>query len=64
MAGYTVKELKNMNTERLIGNLIQNSVSLTKSSKQTEDRIFKILAERHVIDYDTMKSEYEKLGMW
>lgn len=64
MASYSVKELKEMSTEQLIGSLVVNASSMTKSSKQTEDKIFKILADRKVIDYDTMKTEYEKIGMW
>lgn len=64
MANYTLKELKEMTTEQLIGGLVTTSNSTTKSSKQTEDKIFKILAERNVIDYDAMKAEYERIGMW
>lgn len=64
MASYTLKELKAMSTERLLGNLVTTSNSMTKSSKQTEDKIFKILAERNIIDYDAMKKEYERIGMW
>ena len=64
MAYYTLKELKEMSTEQLIGILVTNFSSTTKSSKQTEDKIFKILFERKVIDYDAMKAEYERIGMW
>ena len=53
-----------MSTEQLIGKLIIGSDSMTKSSKQTEDKIFKILSRRKVIDYETMKAEYERIGMW
>ena len=63
MASYTLKELNEMSTEKLIGVLVIHSSSMTKSSKQTEDRVFKILAERNVIDYDAMKKEYERIGM-
>ena len=64
MASYSQKELKEMSTEQLIGILVINSSSMTKSSKQTEDKVFKALSERKVIDYDAMKAEYERIGMW
>ena len=64
MASYTKKELKEMSTERLIGILVINSSSMTKSSKQTEEKVFKELSNRKVIDYDAMKAEYERIGMW
>ena len=64
MASYTKKELKEMSTERLIGILIISSNSMTKSSKQTEEKVFKELSNRKVIDYDAMKAEYERIGMW
>ena len=53
-----------MNTEQLIGLLIVNSSSMTKESKQTEDKIFKTLSDRKIIDYVEMKAEYERIGMW
>ena len=64
MASYTKKELEKMNTEQLIGLLIVNSSSMTKESKQTEDKIFKTLFDRKIIDYVEMKAEYERIGMW
>ena len=64
MASYTKKELEKMNTEQLIGLLIVNSSSMTKESKQTEDKIFKTLSDRKIIDYVEMKAEYERIGMW
>lgn len=64
MASYTKKELKEMSTERLIGILVINSSSMTKSSKQTEEKVFKELSDKKVIDYDAMKAEYERIGMW
>ena len=64
MASYTKKELKEMSTERLIGILVINSSSTTKSSKQTEEKVFMELSDRKVIDYDVMKEEYERIGMW
>ena len=64
MASYTKKELKEMSTEQLIGILVVNSSSMTKSSKQTEDKVFMELSDRKVIDYDVMKAEYERIGMW
>ena len=63
MANYSQKELKEMSTERLIGILVINSSSMTKSSKQTEEKVFKELSDRKVIDYDAMKAEYERIGM-
>ena len=64
MASYTKKELKEMSTERLIGILVINSSSMTKSSKQTEEKVFMELSNRKVIDYDKMKAEDERIGMW
>ena len=64
MASYTKKELKEMSTEQLIGILVVNSSSMTKSSKQTEEKVCMELADRKVIDYDAMKAEYERIGMW
>ena len=64
MASYTKKELKEMSTERLIGILIISSSSMTKSERQTEEKVFKELSDRKVIDYDVMKAEYERIGMW
>ena len=64
MSYYSQKELKEMSTEQLIGILVINSSSMTKSSKQTEDKVFKVLSDRKVIDYDTMKSAYVRIGMW
>lgn len=61
---YTKKELKGMSTERLIVILVIISSYCTKSSKQTEDKILKELHIRKVIDYDLIKSEYEKTGLW
>ena len=61
---YTNKELEKMSTEQLIGVLVRKSSSATKASMQTEDKVFKELAKRGVIDYDTMKQEYESIGMW
>ena len=53
-----------MSTERLIGILVINSSSTTKSTKQVEEKIFRELSDRKVIDYDAMKAEYERIGMW
>lgn len=64
MANYSLKELDEMRTEQLIGKLIMGSDSMTKSSRQAEDKIFKILSKRKVIDYEAMKAEYERIGMW
>lgn len=61
---YSKKELKEMSTEKLIGILVINSSSMTKESKQTEDKIFKTLSDRKIIDYNAMKAEYERIGMW
>ena len=63
MASYSLKELKEKSTEELIGKLLEIQMP-NKSSKQTEEKIFKILAERKIIDYDAMKKECEKLLLW
>ena len=60
----TKKELKEMSTERLIGILAISSSSATKSIKQVEEKVFKELSDRKVIDYEAMKAEYERIGMW
>lgn len=64
MVNYSLKELKGMSVEQLIGILVTNSSSETKSSRLTEEKIFKVLSTRKIIDYDTMKKEYEKMYMW
>ena len=64
MASYTLKELKEMSTESLICCLVLQSDSQTKTSKQTEEKVIKILAERKVVDFEIMKKEYERIGMW
>ena len=64
MASYSKKELKEMSTERLIGILVISSSSATKSTKQVEEKVFMELSDRKVIDYDAMKAEYERIGMW
>lgn len=64
MASYSKKELKEMSTERLIGILVINSSSATKSTKQVEEKVFRELSDRKVIDYDVMKAEYERIRMW
>ena len=61
---YSEKELKEMSTELLIIVLINMSNLTTNSAKQTENKVFKVLHDRKVIDYDTMKAEYERLLMW
>ena len=61
---YSEKELKEMSTELLIIVLINMSNLTTNSAKQTENKVFKVLNDRKVIDYDTMKAEYERLLMW
>ena len=60
----TKKELKEMSTERLIGILAISSSSATKSIKQVEEKVFKELSDRKVIDYEAMKAEYERIRMW
>ena len=64
MASYSLKELKEMSTEQLIGCLVLNCSSTTKVSKQIEDKVFKVLSDRNIIDYDAMRAEYERMGLW
>lgn len=61
---YSQKELRELSTERLIVILAQLGSSMKKSTLKTEDNIFKVLAERKMINYDAMKAEYENCGMW
>ena len=63
MVNYTLKELNELSTEELIGKLMEMQMP-NKSKKQTEEKIFKILAERNVIRYDVLKKECEKLLLW
>lgn len=60
----TLKELREKTTEELIGALVMSSDSTTKSSKEQEKKIFKVLEERKVIDYEKMVKEYERIGMF
>lgn len=64
MATYALKTLREMSNERLIGLLAILSHSETKSTRMTEDKIFKVLSERGVIDYDAMKNEYKRILIW
>ena len=67
MERFTVKQLKEMSTEELITRLVilcGSEGKVLKQDQQTEERIFKILAERKVIDYEAMKKEYEKNLLW
>ena len=64
MASYTFKELREMNIEKLIALLVIHSNSMTKTAKQTEEKIFMVLAERNVIDYEVMEKEYKRICMW
>ena len=64
MAYFTKKELKEMSTELLIVVLVNMSNFTTNSAKETENMVFKVLHERKVIDYDTMKVEYERNALW
>lgn len=61
---WTVKQLNELNTERLITILVQGSNDMTAQEKEKEKRIFKILAERGVIDYDAMIAEYERAAIY
>lgn len=65
MARYTVKELKKMSVKELVKILVRISMSPSKSSKQLEKVILKILAEREAMEYDRMmrdKKEMEQDG--
>ena len=53
---YTIKELEEMSTERLIGILVISSGSTTKATKSTEEKVFKILEKRNVIEYKAMQT--------
>lgn len=60
----TIKELKEMSTEQLIIELVMTCNDMTKDAKKREDRVFKLLSERNVIDYDNMVEEYKKALLW
>ena len=51
MRVYTVKELKTMSVKELVKILVENSMSTNKSSKQLENVILNILAEREAAEY-------------
>ena len=50
MKVYTVKELKMMSIKELVKILVENSMSTNKSSKQLENVILNILAEREAAE--------------
>ena len=51
MKVYTLKELKRMSVKELVKILVENSMSTNKSSKQLENVILNILAEREAEEY-------------
>ena len=51
MRVYTLKELKTMSVKELVKILVENSMSTNKSSKQLENVILNILAEREAEEY-------------
>ena len=60
MKVYTVKELKTMSVKELVKILVENSMSTNKSSKQLENVILNILAEREAAEYKRMMHNTEE----
>lgn len=51
--GYSLIELRNMTTEKLISLLIYNNTAL--SMQDNNDKIFRILSDRKILNYDRIK---------
>lgn len=64
MASYTLKELREMSTERLIIELVSGANTMGDSVRKKEEKIFRILEERNVIDYKVMEQEYKNKHYW
>ncbi len=60
----TLKELREKSVEQLIAIVISTSCSTTKAAIQQEERVFKVLAERGVLDYNAMRTEMKRRDLW
>lgn len=60
----TLKDLREMSTEQLISKAMSTSCSMTKAAQQQEEKVFRVLSERGVINFDAMKEELKRAGMW
>jgi hypothetical protein len=64
MANYTLKELKEKSTEKLILILALGVHDESKANRKKEEWIFKILADRGVINYNDMEKIYKEYNLW
>ena len=63
MRVYTLKELKTMSVKELIKILVENSMSINKSSMQLENVILNILSEREAAEYKMNQTRNKKNEM-
>ena len=62
---YTLKELREASTEELIIKLLMmDFADTTKTERQNEERVLRILDERNIIDFDKIKEDLIRKCIW
>ena len=62
---YTLKELREVSTEELIIKLLMmDFADTTKTERQNEERVLRILDERNIIDFDKIKEDLIRKCIW
>lgn len=62
---YTLKELRETSTEELIIKLLMmDFADTTKTERQNEERVLRILDERNIIDFEKIKEDLIRKCIW
>lgn len=62
---YTLKELREASTEELIIKLLMmDFADTTKTERQNEERVLRILEERNIIDFEKIKEDLIRKCIW
>ena len=62
---YTLKELREASTEELIIKLLMmDFADTTKTERQNEERVLRILDERNIIDFEKTKEDLIRKCIW
>ena len=62
---YTLKELREASTEELIIKLLMmDFADTTKTERQNEERVLRILDERNIIDFKKIKEDLIRKCIW
>ena len=62
---YTLKELREVSTEELIIKLLMmDFADTTKTERQNEERVLRILDERNIIDFEKIKEDLIRKCIW